>query len=162
MENNNMQFLSAELEKKQADANCKYNILLDQWKDADRNIVYPDYYGGGYLDDNKGFVINITEPEEKVRTNFECIIPLDNITFKQAKYSYSTLLSKQKELTAKMKEVGEICQAEIIGIGVVSNGNGLLFKSKYKTLKHIKRICIEISRILLEDLRILFLNRALE
>lgn len=128
--NNNMQFLSAELEKKQTDANRKYNILLDQWKDDDHNIVYPDYYGGGYLDDNKGFVINITEPEEQVRTNFESIISLDNITFKQVKYSYSTLLSKQKELTAKMKEVGEICQAEIIGIGVVSNGNGLLVQVK--------------------------------
>ncbi len=136
--NNNMQFLSAELEKKQADANRKYNILLDQWRDDDRNIVYPDYYGGGYLDDNKSFVMNITEPEEQVRTNFEGIISLDNITFKQVKYSYSTLLSKQKELTAKMKELGEICQAEIIGVGVVSNGNGLLVQVKVQDFEKRK------------------------
>lgn len=93
-------FLSDEQQKIENEALVKYNKLLEAWsKDGNQvDIVYPDFFGGAYINNEHHLVIQLTDYSEEVISEIEKIVSLDNVVIEEVKYSFRYLLSSQEKI----------------------------------------------------------------
>lgn len=68
---------------------------------------YPDWYGGAYLDDHVGLVVNVlhqTEDDKPLLLSIQDMAGSDKIAFGEAKYSLNALNTLQEQVVEKMTE----------------------------------------------------------
>lgn len=119
------------MQAKEGEAIDKYNALLKAWAGGsevyhDGNIVYPDYYGGTYIDENKNLVISVTSTDKSVLAGFANIIDIKNVIFQEVEYSYSTLIAERNNIAKIMLESNRSGVASTItGVGISPKHNSV-------------------------------------
>lgn len=106
------------------EANEKYNKLLEIWAYDplyvdDVNAMFPDFYGGAYINHEKELVIQVTDYSEEVIKYFENIIDLTNVKFEEVKYSFNDLNQAHDEIVKRMGEKStDSFMTNVSGVGV--------------------------------------------
>ena len=96
--NNNQQIRYTQEQLKNSSISCsKFRTLREFWS-VGAQISYPDYFGGVYLDEEKNLVICLKDMSNQVKDYISEIISLDNVTFKQVKYSYKELYDEKSRI----------------------------------------------------------------
>lgn len=87
------------------EANLAYSRLLESFREDvsrsldDRELLYPDYYGGSYIDDGK-LVVNVCNGDELVVGKLRNMAQSDDVIIRPCKYSYNYLL----DIMSKIRE----------------------------------------------------------
>lgn len=74
------------------EANLAYSRLLESFREDvsrsldDRELLYPDYYGGSYIDDGK-LVVNVCNGDELVVGKLRNMAQSDDVIIRPCKYS---------------------------------------------------------------------------
>ncbi len=93
---------------KESKSSLQYEKLMDSFEETETGeLIYPDYYGGSYIDDDGGFVVCVvaTNAEEKKYTSksIEETIHASDFKIKSVKYSYNEL-EEMMEFLNKYKQ----------------------------------------------------------
>lgn len=93
---------------KESKSSLQYEKLMDSFEETETGeLIYPDYYGGSYIDDDGGFVVCVvaTNDEEKKYTSksIEETIHASDFKIKSVKYSYNEL-EEMMEFLNKYKQ----------------------------------------------------------
>lgn len=112
---------------KEADANEKYNILLNEWaydKEYidDVNANFPEYYGGAYID-NDDLVIQVTSLNDEIREYFAELIDLNGVIFEEVTYSFEELKVEQQKIEELM--TSDELPFKIVGVGISIKSNSI-------------------------------------
>ena len=120
----------------------KYNALLREWAIdpayiSDTNADFPEFYGGAYLNDEKLFVIQITNTFEEAQAYFSDLIDLTDVAFERVQYSFVELKEAQDEIEQIIHSVGIPSFEDYNGIGISSTRNKVIvsFGSKSSASK---------------------------
>lgn len=139
--------------EKEGAASDKYNALLKAWAGGaevyhDGNIVYPDTYGGSYLNEDKCLVICTTSLGKKTLKEYEEILGDTDIIYKKVKYSYNELLDEQKRIMAKVTEGGNkyYDQIDACGIDEVDNAITLYILPQSNDKSENEKLSEQIAR----------------
>lgn len=93
----------------QSEAYQSYEALMGLMKAQTRSIgvstVYPEYYGGSYVDENGKLVVLLTSSETATRSvgNLRGSLPESNVIYKSCTYSYNALNTLVARITEKAK-----------------------------------------------------------
>lgn len=85
------------------EANLAYSRLLDSFRENvsrsfdDRGLLYPDYYGGSYIDDGK-LVVNVCNGNELTINKLRSMAQSDDVIIRSCKYSYNYLLDVMSKI----------------------------------------------------------------
>lgn len=85
------------------EANLVYSRLLDSFRENvsrsldDRVLLYPDYYGGAYIDDGK-LVVNVCNGHELAVDKLKNMAQSDDVVIRPCKYSYNYLLDVMSKI----------------------------------------------------------------
>lgn len=91
-----------EIGRLEAPATKAYEEIMDAWTDEQGNIVYPDTFGGCYLDDNYMLVIKIADGDELLEQQIrDTVTDCGYLVFQEADISYSQLKELQKDVLEK-------------------------------------------------------------
>lgn len=120
----------------------KYNILMREWAFdpdyiSDTNADFPEFYGGAYINEDKLFVIQVTNPFEEARAYFSDLIDLTDVAFERVQYSFVELKEAQDEIEQVIHSVGISSFEDYNGIGISSTRNKVIvsFGSKSSASK---------------------------
>lgn len=116
--------------EKEGAASDKYNALLKAWAGGaevyhDGNIVYPDTYGGAYINEDKTLVICTTSLSKKTIKEYEEIIGDTDITYKKVKYSHNELIEENNRIMEKVMEGGNKYYDQIAACGIDESDNAI-------------------------------------
>ena len=118
------------------EANEKYNILLQEWTKEDNDkeeIVYPDYYGGTYFDEDGSLVLCVTDIKDEIKEDLSRLIDLKNVKFKLVKYPYSQLCAEKKILSNALlfnRKNSDLDTEDIVAVGISNKNNAVIIYSK--------------------------------
>lgn len=120
--------LSPQQEKENV-ANEKYNILLQTWSTDpnnynDENCVFPSFYGGSYIDENKNFVILVTTYDEATIAYFAALFDLTDVRFEEVEFSLNEVLAAKEQAVDTVLSDSEL-YSDIIGLGVSQQENSV-------------------------------------
>lgn len=81
---------------KESDSSLQYEELMDSFEETETGeLIYPDYYGGSYIDDDGGLVVCIVaanaEEKKYASKNIKEAINASDFKIKNVKYSYNEL-----------------------------------------------------------------------
>jgi streptogrisin B len=101
-------------------ANAQYNMLLDSMRGVsdvtslEDCMVYPEYYGGSYIDEDGNLVVCVTNsaPEEIAIADIHAAIGATDIQTKRVQYSYSELYSGWDEISQIMLQLSSGIETE--------------------------------------------------
>lgn len=85
------------------EVNLVYSRLLDSFKENvsrsldDRKLLYPDYYGGSYIDDGK-LVVNVCDDDGLITDRLRSMAQSDDIIIHFCEYSYNHLLDVMSKI----------------------------------------------------------------
>lgn len=85
------------------EVNLAYSKLLDSFRENvsrsldDRVLLYPEYYGGSYIDDGK-LVVNVCDDDELVIDRLRSVAQSDDIIVHSCEYSYNHLLDVMSKI----------------------------------------------------------------
>lgn len=110
----------------------KYNKLMSIWsKDGKNsefaNMNYPDFYGGMWLGDDGGLEIAVVGLNEQKKKYFSDIIDITDVTFVEAKYSYSAIYLENKRISELMTNPKTEAEKAIGGVGIGKNTIFIMF-----------------------------------
>ncbi len=110
----------------------KYNKLMSIWsKDGKNsefaNMNYPDFYGGMWFGDDGGLEIAVVELNELTKKYFSDIIDITDVTFVEAKYSYSAIYLENKRISELMTNPKTEAEKAIGGVGIGKNTIFIMF-----------------------------------
>ena len=124
------------LQKLEDEANYKYNLLLKEWaydKEQIDDIYadFPSFYGGAYINNERGLTIQVTSLTKEVYSYFNKLINLDNVVFEEVKYSFSTLLNAHEQISKKMRDAS--CEDSFncitsVGMSILKNAISVSIK----------------------------------
>lgn len=93
---------------KESKSSLQYEELMDSFEETETGeLIYPNYYGGSYIDDDGGFVVCVvaanTEEKEYASKSIEETINASDFKIKNVKYSYNEL-EEMMEFLNKYKQ----------------------------------------------------------
>lgn len=69
------------------------NYFSEDWMERESDPdLYPDYYGGSFIDNNGVFVIALTQNTENIKALLEQALESDNFKVESVRYSYKEML----------------------------------------------------------------------
>lgn len=110
----------------------KYNKLMSIWsKDGKSSefddMNYPDFYGGMWFGDDGGLEIAVVGLNEQKKKYFSDIIDITDVTFVEAKYSYSAIYLENKRISELMENPKTEAEKAIGGVGIGKNTIFIMF-----------------------------------
>ena len=95
---------------KESKSSLQYEKLMDSFEETETGeLIYPNYYGGSYIDDDGGFVVCVVaanaEEKKYASKSIEETINASDFKIENVKYSYNELeemmefLNKYKQIT---------------------------------------------------------------
>lgn len=110
----------------------KYNKLMSIWsKDGKNsefaNMNYPDFYGGMWLGDDGSLEIAVVGLNEQTKKYFSDIIDITDVTFVEAKCSYSAIYLENKRISELMENPKTEAEKAIGGVGIGKNTIFIMF-----------------------------------
>lgn len=101
-----------------------YNDLLDYWTDSESDtVIYPDVYGGSYVNDDGHLVILVTEQNYDA---FNDAIPISEVIFENVSVSYSKLLTEKDKVVQAMLDPTSDLYGIVTSVGVVSSDSSIV------------------------------------
>lgn len=122
---------SDEAREKESAAFDIYMAMLTEWcpdKDnvSDLNAVFPDYYGGSYINDDHDFVIQIVGSVDEAAADLSRFIDTDKVIFEEVRYSWNELNAEADRISAEMRTAGTKAAETVSTVGVDGKNNALL------------------------------------
>lgn len=115
---------SATYEQNLSRAYCLYNDLLDYWTDSETDtVLYPDTYGGAYVNDDGNLVILVTEQDYDI---FDKIISINQVAFENTSISYSRLLIEKEKVVQAMLDPTNDLYGVLNAVGAVSHKRSVI------------------------------------
>ena len=111
---------------KEFESNVQYTAMLNSFKNEEGEIVYPNYYGGAYLNEAGLLVVNVTDNNAAILEEIRRITRNTDVIIEVVDYSYNYLLGLQNqviEYIATSKNVDLI--EKITSTAVLDNSNEL-------------------------------------
>ncbi len=110
----------------------KYNKLMSIWsKDGKSSefddMNYPDFYGGMWFGDDGGLEIAVVGLNEQKKKYFSDIIDITDVTFVEAKCSYSAIYLENKRISELMENPKTEAEKAIGGVGIGKNTIFIMF-----------------------------------
>lgn len=69
------------------------NYFSEDWMERESDPdLYPDYYGGSFIDNNGIFVIAVTQNDENIKALLKQALESDNFKVESVRYSYKEML----------------------------------------------------------------------
>lgn len=97
-ESNVVQLTEKEVRKQDKNAK-KYNKLCEKIQDKKgKEVEYPEYYAGAYLDEEKNLVVNLAVNSKKNKEKVKDVV--GDVEFQASQYSYNELMDAYTELSA--------------------------------------------------------------
>lgn len=122
---------SAELQYKENVAIEKYNQLLIEWSSNPKHFNditadFPEFYSGAYLNDEREFIIQVTELNEDIIAYFGGIIDISDVVFEVVEYSYKDLLKEHDSIVEVMlSNSDDTIISNISGVGISLPDNSI-------------------------------------
>ena len=122
---------SDEAREKESAAFDIYMAMLTEWcpdKDnvSDLNAVFPDYYGGSYINDDHDFVIQIVGSVDEAAADLSRFIDTGKVIFEEVRYSWNELNAEADRISAEMRTAGTKAAETVSTVGVDGKNNALL------------------------------------
>lgn len=96
-----------EIGRLEAPATKAYEEIMDAWTDEQGNTVYPDTFGGCYLDDNHNLVVKVVDNDMDIKAQMtELIKSPSAIQFEEATISYNDLCELKNQTLRTIAESG--------------------------------------------------------
>lgn len=123
--------VSDEAREKESAAFDIYMAMLTEWcpdKDnvSDLNAVFPDYYGGSYINDDHDFVIQIVGSVDEAAADLSRFIDTGKVIFEEVRYSWNELNAEADRISAEMRTAGTKAAETVSTVGVDGKNNALL------------------------------------
>ena len=114
--------------EKESIAGEKYNNLMREWAFdpdyiSDTNADFPEFYGGAYINEDKLFVIQVTNSFEEAREYFSGMIDLTDVAFEKVKYSIYDLKEVQSAVVQEIESNADLFSNGYMGVGISSKHN---------------------------------------
>lgn len=108
-----------------------YMAMLTEWCSdksnvSDLNAVFPDYYGGSYINDEHDFVIQIVGSIDEAAADLARFIDTDKVIFEEVKYSWNELNAEADRISAEMQTPGTKAAETVSLVGIDGKNNSLL------------------------------------
>lgn len=121
----------ADYSEKESRAFNTYMALLTEWCEDKDNIsdltaVFPDYYGGCYINENHDFVIQIVGSIDDAISDLKSFIDTDSVIFEEVKYSYNTLLEEKNRISGEMMTMKTKTSEMITAVGIAGKENSII------------------------------------
>lgn len=81
-------------------------------------FIYPDYYGGSYIDDNGGLIILTTDSVESVVKDLRFRTKSSNFSIKNCEYSLNELQSLNEELGKVFENQNIASELKWVSVGI--------------------------------------------
>ncbi len=121
----------ADYSEKESKAFNTYMALLTEWCEDKDNIsdltaVFPDYYGGCYINENHDFVIQIVGSIDDAISDLKSFIDTDSVIFEEVKYSYNTLLEEKNRISSEMMSTNTKTSELVTAVGIAGKENSII------------------------------------
>lgn len=121
----------ADYSDKESRAFNTYMALLTEWSENKDNVsdltaVFPDYYGGCYINENHDFVIQIVGSIDDAISDLKSFIDTDSVIFEEVKYSYNTLLEEKNRISSEMMSTNTKTSEMITAVGIAGKENSII------------------------------------
>lgn len=101
-----------------------YNDLLNYWTDSKSDtIIYPDVYGGAYVNDDGHLVVLVTEQNYDA---FKEAIPTSEVIFENVSVSYAKLLSEKDKVVQAMLDPASDLYGIVTSVGIISSKSSIV------------------------------------
>jgi hypothetical protein len=120
---------SEELQAKEDISIKKYNTLMEEWSKgigylSDTEGVFPDFFCGSYIDEQKNLVIQTNRMDDEVLSYFRSRIELEDVAFELADNTYRSLLDEHDRIAEIINDYQRdefINQIVAVGLSIKDN-----------------------------------------
>lgn len=109
--------------EKNAKSTTFHDQLMNSYGSVIKSRVYPDYYGGAYIDENDDYIINIVEDSTDWKDDLTLRIDVSKLRYRFVKYAYKDLQKVRDAAASMVNNNKDLFKDNIIGWGISNKNN---------------------------------------